>query len=404
MASDVSDEVPAGVLASVRVLDMGRFIAGPMCAAMLGDLGAEVIRVERIGGSDDRFQYLTGPKGDNGACFLQWNRNKRSLTLDPQAPGAGEILRRLILSADIVVANLPQEGLAQLGIDYESLKAIRADIILVHVSAFGARGPYADRVGLDGIGQAMSGIAYLSGFGDRPGKSFASWVDTSTAMLSAYGALAALMHRRATGQGQLVGTNLLRSALNVSSYMLTEQAQTGRNRVSSGNRSQSSGPADMVKTRDGWIIVQCVGQPLYRRWARLMGEETWLTDPRFSTDELRAVHGEILTERTSRWAATRTTAEALAELSAAKLPGGPILSPQQVLDDPHVREGGYIQEMDYPGLERAAPLVTPGVELSATPATIRTRAPTIGEHTDEILGELGFGADEIQGFRSRRIV
>jgi crotonobetainyl-CoA:carnitine CoA-transferase CaiB-like acyl-CoA transferase len=398
------NDLTQGVLAGARVVDMGRFIAGPMCSAMLADLGADVIRVERREGGDDRFQYLTGPNGDNGACFLQWNRNKRSLTLDPMADGARDVLKRLIATADVVVANLPREGLLQMGIDYASLKSIRSDIILVHVSAFGDKGPYADRVGLDGIGQAMSGMNYLSGFGDQPTKSFASWVDCSTAMLSAYGALAAIMHRRATGQGQVVGTNLLRSALNISSFILTEQALTGRDRVASGNRSQSSCPADVVKTRDGWIMLQCVGQPLYRRWAKLMGEESWLTDPRFATDESRAEHGAILSERTSRWAAALTTDEALAILSAAKIPGAPVLSPQQVLEDPHVRAGGYLQEVEYPGLPKPATLVTPGVELSATPATIRHRPPTIGEHTDEILGELGYAAGEIAALRARRVV
>jgi len=392
------------VLDGIRVIDMGRFIAGPMCAAMLGDLGADVIRVERIEGGDDRFQYLTSPAGDNGACFLQWNRNKRGFTLDPLAAGARDVLHRLVRTADVVVANLPHDGLVQMGIDYASLTAIRPDIILVHVSAFGSRGPYADRVGLDGIGQVMSGMTYLSGFGDRPTKSFASWVDCSTAMLSAYGALAAIMHRRATGHGQLVGTNLLRSALNVSSFMLTEQALTQRNRVASGNRSQSSCPADIVQTRDGWIMLQCVGQPLYKRWARLMGEEQWLSDPRFRTDELRAEHGDLLSERTASWAAERTTQEALEQLAAARIPAAPVLTPQQVLDDPHVRAGGYLQEVEYPGLAQPAMLVTPGAELSESPATIRRRAPTTGEHTDRILEELGYSPADIADLHQRRIV
>lgn len=392
------------VLEGIRVVDMGRFIAGPMCAAMLADLGADVIRVERIEGGDDRFQYLTGPEGENGACFLQWNRNKRSLTLDPMAEGARAVLYRLIATADVLVANLPRDGLAPLGIDYASLVAVKPDIILVHPTAFGDRGPYADRVGLDGIGQAMSGMNYLSGFGDQPTKSFASWVDCSTAMLSAYGALAAIMHRKATGQGQIVGTNLLRSALNVSSFLLTEQDLTQRNRVASGNRSQSSCPADIVKTRDGWIMLQCVGQPLYRRWAKLMGEEHWLTDPRFADDELRAQHGELLSERTARWAATLSSEEALAQLAKARIPGAPVLSPQGVLDDPHVRAGGYLQKVDYPGLPKPATLVTPGVELSATPASIRSRPPKIGEHTDEILASLGYSAAEIASLRQRKII
>ena len=398
------NSTPTMVLSGIRVIDLGRFIAGPMCAAMLADLGADVIRVERRDGGDDRFQYLTGPAGDNGACFLQWNRNKRSLTLDPMAEGARAVLHRLIATADVVVANLPRDGLAQLGIDYASLTKVKPDIILVHPSAFGDNGPYADRVGLDGIGQAMSGMTYLSGFGEQPTKSYASWVDCSTAMLSAYGALAAIMHRRATGEGQVVGTNLLRSALNVSSFVLTEQALTGRNRVASGNRSQSSCPADVVQTRDGWIMLQCVGQPLYKRWARLMGEPHWLTDPRFANDELRAQHGEILSERSARWAAQRSSEEALAQLAAAKIPAAPVLSPQGVLDDPHVRAGGYLQQVDYPGLPRPATLVTPGVELSATPASIRSRPPTIGEHTEEILAQLGYSAAEVTELRHRKIV
>jgi crotonobetainyl-CoA:carnitine CoA-transferase CaiB-like acyl-CoA transferase len=392
------------LLEGIRVVDFGRFIAGPMCAAMLGDLGADVIRVERVGGGDDRFQYVTGPKGDNGAAFLQWNRNKRSLTLDPALPGAREVLTRLIRTADVVVANLPQSGMLQMGIDYESLKRLKTDIILVHATAFGTTGPYADRVGLDKVGQAMSGMNYLTGFGECPTQSFASWVDCTTGLLSAFGALAAIMHKRQTGEGQSVNTDLLRSALNVASFTLIEEALTQRSRVATGNRHQASGPGDILRTRDGWILLQCVGDSLFKRWTRLVGEQAWNSDPRFRTDELRAENGQTLSERSQQWAQGLTSEEALLQLAAARIPAAPVMRPQDVLNDAHVRAGSYLKRLSYPGLLQAVELIMPGVELSASPATIRERPPTIGEHTDAILDDLGFSQTEIADLHSGRVV
>jgi len=404
MSTNVRNGSLPGVLSGIRVIDLGRYIAGPMCAAMLADLGADVIRVERIDGGDDRFQYPTGPSGDNGACFLQWNRNKRSLALDPMSTDGKQVLQDLARTADVVVVNLPIDTIRQMGVDYEALRSVRPDIILVQITAFGPRGPYAERLGFDGVGQAMSGMVYLSGLPGQPMKSYASWVDCSTALFSAYGALAAILHRRVTGKGQLVETDLLRSALNISSFVLTEQALMRVNRVASANRSQSSCPADLVRTRDGWILVQCVGNVLFKRWSRLMGEDHWLTDPRFKDDAARSAHGEVLSERTGLWAAERTTADALSELAAAKIPAGPLLSPAQVLNDPHVNAGGYLQSLQYPGIDRAVPYVTPGAQLSETPATLRFRAPTIGEHTASIMEELGYSAAQVAELRERRVI
>src|SRR6185503_12764889 len=157
-------------------------------------------------------------------------------------------------------------------------------------------------------------------------------------------------------------------------------------------------------TRDGWIQVQCVGNALYKRWARLMGEDHWLTDPRFKDDVSRAANGAILSERTQRWAEQRSTAEALDALAEAKVPAGPMFSPQQVLDDPHVNAGGYLQSLEYPGVERPIPYVTPGADLSETPAKIRSRPPTIGEHTTAIMTELGYSAEQIADLRESKVI
>lgn len=387
------------VLAGVRVLDLGRYIAGPLCGALLGDLGAEVIRIERVGGGEDRAQYPLSEGADAGAAYLAFNRNKKSLTLDPGSPLGREVMRRLIASADIVLVNMPLPAIEKLGLDYESLKAVKADIILLHTSAFGNEGPYAERVGFDGIGQAMSGATYLSGHPGDPMKHVVCWVDVSTAMFNAYGALAAILHKRATGEGQKVETNLLRSALNLSNVQIIEQAVIAKNRQATGNRMQAGGPGDLHRTKDGWVMIQVAGDALFRRWARLMGEEErWMADPRFATEELRAENNAVLSARTAEFTKDLTTDEALAAFAAAKVPAGPLLSPQQVLDDPHVQAVGIYRNTPYPGLPVPAPLVEPGARFSGFDVA-RQRPPTAGEHTGEILAGLGYSAAEIAALR-----
>ena len=201
----------AGVLEGVRVLDFGRYIAGPYCAALLAEHGAEVIRIEKREGSEDRFQAPVATTGE-GALFLQMNRNKLGMTLDPMRPEGQEVVRRLVERADVVIANLPPQTLVAMKLDYASLTAIKPDIILTTVSAYGRGGPYSDRVGFDGIGQVMSGSAYLSGTPDQPIRASVAWVDCGTASLAALGTLAALMNRGKTGRGQKVEAALLRTA------------------------------------------------------------------------------------------------------------------------------------------------------------------------------------------------
>jgi len=395
----------AGVLDGIRVLDFGRYIAGPFCAALLADLGAEVIRIERIGGGEDRgmIPVGTGPDG-GGAMFPAMNRNKLGMTLDPAAPQGREIVRKLVATADVVVANLPPRVLRSLALNLDSLRRTKPDIILTTVTGFGPGGPMSHKHGFDGIGQTMSGAVYLSGTPEQPIAIKVPWVDFGTACLSAFGTLAALIEGGTTGRGQKVEGALLRTAIAFTNATLIEQALTGVNRTATINRGFNSAPADIFRTKDGWIVATVIGAPMFRRWAKMIDEEHWLADPRFKDDQSRADHGEIISVRMSQWCASRTCAEALAELEAADIVAGQVYSPQQALDDPHIRAAGLLDQVTFPGVDGTLPLVPTPIELSETPGTYRRRAPLVGEHTDEILRSLGYDEAEIGALRQARVI
>ena len=233
-----SDGLDNGVLAGVRVLDFGRYIAGPYCAALLADLGADVIRIERLGGGEDRW---VAPVGDDdvGAMFLVMNRNKRAMTLDPTSADGREVVRKLVATADVVVANLPPEVLRGLALDLESLRRVKPNIILTTVTAFGAGGPWSHKHGFDGIGQLMCGSAYLTGTPVQPLRAAVAWVDCGTASLAAFGTLAALMAREKTGRGQKVEGALLRTAIAYNNPALVEQQVIQVDRVATVNRGHA---------------------------------------------------------------------------------------------------------------------------------------------------------------------
>jgi crotonobetainyl-CoA:carnitine CoA-transferase CaiB-like acyl-CoA transferase len=393
------------VLKGIRVLDFGRYVAGPYCATLLGYLGADVIRIERPGGGEDRF-VAPVTDGGEGAVLLQTACNKRSLALDVRKAEAREVLQRLVARADVVVANLPPRTLAGLGLDYESLRRVRADVILVAQSAFGDAGPYCDRGGFDGVGQAMSGAMYITGLPGAPAKAAAPYVDYATAVLSAFGALAALMHRQASGEGQEVKATLLGTALAVFNSHLIEQSVTGINRRPSGNRVQTSAPSDVFATRDGHVLTHVVGAALFKRWASLMGdEERWLNDPRFVTDQSRADHSAPILERMRAWCAERTTAQAVAVLEQAGIPAGPVLTPQQALDDPQVAAMRFLTAVgNYPGLKRAAQVSDLPLRFGRIQAGIDRPPPQVGEHSTQILTEVGYSRAEIAALKAASVI
>lgn len=392
------------ILNNIRVLDFGRYIAGPYCGALLGDLGAEVIRIERLNGSEDRYIHPLKEEGGEGAMFMQMNRNKKGMTLNPTKEGASDIVEKLIKSADVVIANLPPQTLKRMGIDYETISKYNPGIILTTVSAFGAGGPYSERVGFDGVGQAMSGAAYLTGNDDEPVKAYSPYIDYGTASLTAMGTLAAIIEKNKTGKGQIVEGALFATSLAFMNTHLIEQSITKKNRKAIGNRSPYAGPVDMVKTKNGWIVVQVMGDSLFKRWASLVGAEEFLNDDRFSTDINRGINGKILSKKTSEWASQYTNEEALDLLANASVPAGPVNDLQSALDDPHVKAMNFFQDIEFPGLPGKSPVMGLPVKLSNSINNIDRRPPILGEHTEEILTELGFNNNEISEFKEKRII
>lgn len=390
-------------LNGIRVLDFGRYIAGPYCAALLAEYGADVIRIERVGGNEDRFTVPVAEDGSGGA-FLQLNRNKRSLGLAIGSEQGREIVRRLVETADIVVANMPADALAKAGLDLESLRSVKPDIILVTASAFGDQGPLAARVGFDAVGQAMSGVVHLTGTADQPYRAQVNYVDFGTALHCAFGAMVALREREATGRGQQVSGSLLGTAIAFSNGLTIDHALNGIERQPIGNRSYGSAPTDIFRTRDGWIVTQIVSNPIFARWARLIGAPELIDDPRYADDMARGDHGAELSRRMAAWCADRTTEQAIEQLGAARVPAGPVLRPAEVMAHPQVIASGLVQSVDYPGAARPAPIVAVPLAMSESAADPLRRAPQAGEHSREILAEIGYSAAEIEALASAGII
>ena len=387
----------------VKVLDFGRYIAGPFCGALLADYGAEVIRIERVNGSEDRYVTPVSEDGQ-GAMFLQLNRNKLGLTLNPTKEKGQEIVKKLVQKSDIVIANLPEQTLKSMGLDYEELKEINPGIILTSNTAFGTTGPYAERVGFDGVAQAMSGAMDMTGEPEQPTKAYAPYVDFCSASLAAFGTLLAYLEKQKTGKGQRVQTSLLQTALTTTNSLLIEQEILNINRVASLNRAQTSGPSDTFKTKDGWILVQTVGGPLFERWVNLMGEKDWLEDKRFKDDLSRGENGHLISERMSEWCAERTSKEAIMELEGSRIPVGEVLKASETLKEEHILKKGSFVKLNYPTMDKEYSVVGPAVELSENPGVIKSRSPQLGEHNEEILSGLGYSQDEITQLKSERII
>ena len=307
--------------------------------------------------------------------------------------------------ADIVVANMPAAGMRASGLDYDTLRTVRPDIILASATAYGEGGPYSDRIGFDGAGQVMSGATYRQGTPDRPIRTVVPYADLGTALTMTIGVMMALHHRDRTGEGQHVEGALLPTAMMLSNAFLIERDLLGTDKPRMGNQGTSVAPCDLYRTcDDGWVLLQVAGQPMFKRWCRLVGRPDLFDDPRFADDDLRWENGDVLNDIMAQWCADKTKAQVSGLLEAVKLPAAPMYSTQEVLDDPHVAAMGYLQRVPFPGAAHDVPITQTPFRLSATPGVIRRRAPLLGEHTDELLGEMGYTTADIAGLRGRCVV
>ncbi len=396
------------ILNHIRVLDIGRYVAGPYAATLLGYLGAEVIRVEKPSGGEDRyiaplFHKADGSPGEGG-LFMQTGCGKKSVTLNLSTEDGRVILQKLAASVDVVVANLPPQTLQKFGLDWETFSAANPKGILVTQSGFGDHGPDAHKGGFDGVAQAMSGAMYLSGTPDAPVKAGAPYVDFSTAVFSAMGTLAALMQREQTQKGQHVQTTLLGTALASMNSHLAEQAVTQLNRVGTGNRVQTSAPSDVFQTRDGHILVHTVGDGLFKRWAHLVGRDDLADNPAYQGDQARGDKRDELCGIMAQWTAQRSNDDALKALQSAGVPCGPVLNLQQALDNPQSHAMEFFTPVNFPGLPRPVPVAGLPIQFSDISAPITDRPPKLGEHTEQVLGDLGYSPQDIKDLRKDAII
>lgn len=381
-------------LSAIRVIDVSRYLAAPYCAAILADMGADVIRVEPLDGSEDRGLAPVGA-ATGGAFYLQANRNKRSLAIDIESESGREIFEKLVVSADVVVTNFPLGELQRRRLDHVALSRLNARLISANISAFGAHSALRDRGGFDGIGQAMSGSAYLGGDDGQPRRAGCSYVDYGTGMAAAIGVLSALLHRERTGKGQEVQADLLSTALTFTNAFVIEEAVLRRGRNPFGNRSPNSAPSDIYPTRDGHVTVQVIGSRMFGRWARLMQRPDLLERADLRDDPGRGKQGEMLSRIMAAWTMERSTAEVIEILRGLAIPAGPVHSPRQVLDDDAIAQGGYYQWVTNPGLESPVPLAGVIARLGGVSDSAVRSAPFLGEHTQDILAELDYPPDEI---------
>ncbi|MDA1118077.1 MAG: CoA transferase [Proteobacteria bacterium] len=388
-------------LAHLRILDLSRVRAGPTCVRQFADFGADVIRIESPPGVDPN-EGMGGAR--SGSDFQNLQRNKRSLTLNLKQPQALEVFARLVKTADVVVENYRPDVKFRLGIDYESLAKINPRIILASISGFGQDGPYRDRPGFDQIAQGMSGLMSITGLpGQGPVRVGAAVADVSAGLFAALGIMTALLERERSGKGQWVQSSLLQAGITLTDFQAARYLKEGEVAPQVGNDHPTSMPTSAYKTADGHINVAASGEGMWTRLCGAIGREDLLERAEFKGQPARAKNRTQLNAEINAALAKNKSAEWIEALNAAGIPCGPIYTMDQVFADPQVNHLGVAVDVESRALGKFR-VVNQAVMLSRTPPRVAGAAPEAGEHTDEILAEIGYPQDQIAQLRAAKAI
>ncbi|HSO08233.1 MAG TPA: CoA transferase [Pelomicrobium sp.] len=386
---------PYGPLAGVKVLELAQIMAGPTTGMLLADMGADVIKVEKIPGGDDTRSYSEPTVNGEAAPFMVMNRNKRSIAVNLKKPGGVEVVKRLAAGADVLTENYRKGTMEKLGLGYDTLKTINPALIYCSISGYGRTGPYADKGGFDLIAQGVSGLMSITGRpGEEPIKTGSPIADINAGILAALGIVSAYVHRLKTGEGQLVDTSLMEAGIQQTYWHAAIYFATGVSPQPTGSAHLLTAPYQAFPTRDGWINVGGANQSNWERIARLAGGEQLVDDPRFRTNADRMRNRAELADLLGALFRKRTTREWMAELDAAGVPAGPVNTIADMVNDPQTKAREMVVDLQHPraGATRAIGLP---IKFSATPGRVSRPAPLYGQHTREVLREHGYGDGEI---------